>query len=173
MWELYAFWAFVPFFISAYAKSYSLNLDISFWSFSVIAAGTIGCVAGGIISMRTRSAKVAFAQLSCSGICCLISPLLFHSSEWVFLAFLIFWGIVVVGDSPQFAALTALAAPKELVGTALTIVNCIGFTITIFSIQLLNYLTGIVSSDLIFTILSIGPLFGLVSLFSSLQSKNY
>lgn len=169
MWELYAFWAFIPFFLSEYSIVYSINMNTSFWSFLIIAAGSIGCIAGGIISVNRGSAGVAFAQLLASGICCVLSPLLFHTPAMLFLVFLILWGIVVVGDSPQFSALTALAAPKEFVGTALTIVNCIGFTITIFSIQLLNYLVNVISIDLIFLFLAIGPLFGLINLYPSVK----
>ncbi|MDB9782952.1 MFS transporter, partial [Winogradskyella sp.] len=47
-------------------------------------------------------------------------------------------------------------------GTALTIVNCIGFAITIVSIQLLNYI--ITDSNYMtyaFVILGIGPIVGL------------
>ena len=66
--------------------------------------------------------------------CCLISPLMFYTSAPIFLTFLVFWGIVVVGDSPQYSAIIALEAPKELVGSGLTLVNSIGFAITILSL---------------------------------------
>src|SRR5204863_6412996 len=102
MWELYAFWTFVPVVLAAHGEP-----RISLWSFAVIAAGFIGCAAGGLVSLRSGSAPVAFAQLLASGICCVLSPLLFAAPGPAFLAFLLFWGIVVVGDSPQFSALNA------------------------------------------------------------------
>ena len=82
----------------------------------------------------------------------------------MFLGFLIFWGIVVVGDSPQFSALTAQTAPRELVGSALTIVTSIGFFITIISIQFTNYLTDLITQQYIFLFLVVGPIFGLTNL---------
>ncbi len=164
MWELYTFYTFLPFVLSAYAAAnLSGSLNISLWSFAIIAAGSIGCVGGGIISKRIGSAKVAWVQMLCSGLLCLCSPLLFQLPTEVFLGLLLLWGIVVVGDSPQFSALIASDAPKELVGSALTIGNCIGFAITIVSIQLTSYLSHLVASEFIFTLLMIGPVLGLVA----------
>ena len=164
MWELYAFWAFVPFVLSAHGAQTGASLNIALWSFCVIGAGALGCAGGGLVSLRFGSAPVAFAQLSTSGLCCVLSPLFFHAPTPVFLGFLLVWGITVVGDSPQFSALNALNAPRELVGSALTIANCIGFSITIFSIQLLNYLAEIVGGAWLYLPLAIGPALGLLAL---------
>ena len=165
MWELYAFWAFVPFVLAAHAaRMPGPAPNVAFWSFCTIAAGFVGCAAGGVMSLRTGSAPVAFAQLSASGVCCALSPLLFHAPTPLFLAFLLFWGIVVVGDSPQFSTLNAQSAPPLLVGSALTIANCIGFAISIVSIQLLNVLAAAVRPDYLFVPLAIGPILGLVAL---------
>ena len=90
--------------------------------------------------------------------------MLFHAPTPLFLAFLLFWGIVVVGDSPQFSTLNAQSAPPLLVGSALTIANCIGFAISIVSIQLLNVLAAAVRPDYLFVPLAIGPILGLVAL---------
>ena len=166
MWELYAFWAFVPLVIAARAA----ELAVSLWTFAVIAAGALGCVAGGLVSLRAGSARVAFTQLSASGICCLLSPLLFHAPTPVFLGFLLFWGIVVAGDSPQFSALNAAYAPRELVGSALTIANCIGFAITIGSIELLNAAAGSLGVPWLFVLLAPGPVFGLAALLPLLRA---
>ncbi len=165
MWELYTLWAFVPMFLIAYVADHpEARIDISLWAFSIIAAGSLGCIGGGLIAKKIGSALVAFVQLGLSGICCLISGLIFQAPPEMFLAFLIFWGIVVVGDSPQFSALVARTAPEELVGSALTIVNCIGFFITIISIQLISSLIYIIPANYLFIFLTIGPIIGLGSL---------
>jgi MFS family permease len=163
MWELYGFYAFVPVLLAAYAASRG-SLNVPLWSFVVIAAGFIGCAAGGLVSLRAGSARVAFTQLAASGACCVLSPLAFNAPAPLFLAFLVFWGIVVVGDSPQFSALNARYAPRQLVGSALTIGNCIGFSITILSIQLLNSLAASVSPAWLFVALAPGPMLGLLAL---------
>jgi hypothetical protein len=159
MWELYAFWAFVPWVLAARGEQ-----EVSLWTFAVIAAGALGCVAGGLVSLRSGSAPVAYAQLGASGLCCLLSPLLFHAPAPAYLAFLLFWGVVVAGDSPQFSALNAQSAPRDRVGSALTAANCIGFGITIFSIQLLTFAAERLAPQWLFLLLAPGPLFGLVSM---------
>jgi MFS family permease len=165
MWELYAFWAFVPALIAAHvAQTADSARDVPLLTFAVIAAGALGCVAGGLVSPRFGSARVAFAQLGASGLCCLVAPLAFHLPTPAFLAYLIVWGIVVAGDSPQFSALNARYAPGDLVGSALTIVNSIGFAITILSIQLLNHAVGLVGVAYVFLALVPGPLLGLAAL---------
>ncbi len=160
MWELYAFWAFVPIVLAARG-----TVDnVSVWSFAVIAAGFVGCALGGLVSLRAGSARVAVAQLGTSGICCLLSPLLFVAPTTIFLAFLLLWGVAVVGDSPQFSALNAAHAPPGLVGSALTIANCIGFAITIPSIELLNATVGWLSIQYAFLLLVPGPVLGLLAM---------
>ena len=159
MWELYAFWAFIPVALAARG-----GLDVPLWSFIVIAAGFIGCAGGGLLSLRAGSARVAFAQLGASGACCVASPFMFFAPTPVFLAFAVLWGIVVVGDSPQFSALNAAHAPKEWVGSALTIGNCIGFAITIASIQLLNSAMAWLPIHYLFLLLAPGPALGLLAL---------
>jgi MFS family permease len=164
MWELYAFWAFVPVFLS-----YGLNLPmehrmISWLSFTVIAVGTISCIIGGLISRHKGSAKVVFIALLISGSCCILSPFLVEAPAWLFLMFLLIWGMAVIADSPQFSTLVATSASPVLRGSGLTIVNCIGFSITIVSIQLLNLLRGSVGFEYLFLFLVPGPVLGLLAM---------
>jgi hypothetical protein len=89
---------------------------------------------------------------------------MFYTSTTVFITFLIFWGIVVVGDSPQYSAIIALSAPKELVGSGLTLVNSIGFAITIVSLWVVSQIAGIVEISFVLIFLSVGPIAGLISM---------
>jgi cytochrome c biogenesis protein CcdA len=54
--------------------------------------------------------------------------------------------MVVVADSPLLSTLVAQNAQAEIKGTTLTIVNSIGFAITIISIQLID-LSGLRNGD--------------------------
>ncbi|WP_020533884.1 MFS transporter [Flexithrix dorotheae] len=165
MWELYAFWAFVPVILVNYQSMHvQINFPVPFWSFIIIGAGGISCAVGGYISNKTGSKPVAFYSLLLSGICCLISPLIFAWTSMPFVIFLIFWGLTVVSDSPQFSTLVAGSTPQNFTGTALTIVNSVGFFITIFSIQLLNYLYLHIEVQFIFLALLPGPVLGLIAL---------
>lgn len=164
MWELYTLWAFVPVLLDYYATSFDDAINIPLWSFFIIAAGGFGCAVGGIISKKTSSKPVAFYMLLASGICCLLSPLIYNLPIAGFLIILIFWGFVVAGDSPQFSALVATSAPREYVGSALTIVTSIGFLITIFSIEIINSLIRTIDVKYLMLLLTPGPVFGLISL---------
>jgi hypothetical protein len=162
MWVLYALYAFLR--VLGGARLGSDAATVSMWSFAAIATGFFGCMAGGYLSRGIGSARVAYMQLSASGLCCLVSPLAFLAPLPVFLAFLLFWGVVIVGDSPQFSTLNARFAPPSLVGSALTIANCIGFSITIVSIALLARLIETAGPQYVFLMLVPGPVLGLAAL---------
>ncbi|MEW7278332.1 MFS transporter [Aquimarina sp. 2201CG1-2-11] len=164
MWELYAFWGFIPVILKTYIRSQSIHIEVSFWSFLIIAIGVFSCILGGFISLKSGSKKVASFSLLISGIFCLISPLLFLLPPKLFLAALCVWGMVVISDSPQFSTMIALAAPPDLKGTALTIANCLGFAVTIVSIQLLSYLAEEIDNSLLYIFLGIGPFLGLYAI---------
>ena len=164
MWELYTLWAFFPMLIKAYASASRQQLNVSLWSFCVIAVGCLGCIIGGHLSRKLGSSAVAFFHLLASGICCLLSPLFFHAPPGAFIGFLLFWGIMVIADSPQFSALTAHTAPQEFIGSALTIVTSIGFFITVLSIQFTAFFIDSFGPQYIFLFLVAGPVFGLISL---------
>ena len=166
MWELYAFWAFVPIMIATYLEiNPNQEINISLFSFLIIALGGVACVVGGYISQSYGTKKTAFSALLMSCLLCLLSPLIFYfSSKILFISYLIFWGLVVIPDSPLFSTLVAQNVLAESKGTALTIVNCIGFFITIFSIQLLNTLGDLMDSRFIYIFLAIGPIIGLIAL---------
>lgn len=166
MWELYAFWAFVPIMLQSFTKVYpDVDFNIPLLSFLIIGIGGVACVISGYLSQIFGTKRTATFALLFSGLCSLTFPLIFSfESEVLFLLFLFFWAMVVIADSPLFSTLVAQNATLELKGTALTIVNCIGFSITIISIQLINELRMITDSNFIFMILAIGPILGLLAL---------
>lgn len=166
MWELYAYWAFVPILLKFYAKQHSIVINIPLWSFVIIAVGAVGCVLGGFLSEKIGTKKTAVGSLIISGLCCVLSPLvLFQSSELLLFTFLLIWGVSVIADSPLFSTLIAQSVSRDSKGTALTISTCIGFAFTILSIKLLSYLTGNFNTVWVYTILAVGPFLSLIYLY--------
>jgi MFS family permease len=135
-WELYAFWTLVPTLIMGAGLAADGTSALSGMSFLVISIGSLGCILGGWWGQRIGSGRTAAIALFASGCCCLLFPLIPAGETVMLLALLLFWGTTVIADSPHFSALSARACPPEIVGSALTLQNAIGFSITMVSIQL-------------------------------------
>lgn len=163
MWELYAFWAFLPAIWKIYLHfhpEYSFNVPMA--TFIIIVVGFLGCWLGGLLAMRFGSGKIALFQLFTSLVCCFVLPFFVGFSLPVFSILMLVWGISVVGDSPQFSTLVSRFTLPERRGSIITLVTSIGFAITIVSIQLVDWLLVIFPSNLfVFWVLVIGPIVGL------------
>lgn len=171
MWEVYTFWMSAPIMLAHYKRLHpAAGFDIFLWSFLIIASGSIACVLGGYISQRAGTKRTATAALLTSCTCCLVSPLFLNTGSIpVLLIFLLLWGMSAVADSPLFSTLTATNAPPSSRAASLTIVNCIGFTITIFSIQAINALLNESNATYIYMLLAAGPITGLIALLRKKQ----
>jgi len=161
MWELYTLWVLLP---AILATRIASSVAVSWAAFLVLGAGALGCIGGGLLVRRFGGARVAGVQLALSGGCCLLAPWLLGAPVPWFMAWLLLWGITVVGDSPQFSALTASNAPREAVGSVLTLTNSIGFGISVLSIELFVHLAAALPLATLLPWLGIGPLLGLWAL---------
>lgn len=79
----------------------------------------------------------------------------------MFLSVLFVWGLAVIPDSPQFSTLVAGSAERSYVATGLTIVNSLGFALTIVSIQLVNFAWIYFEDPMVFWLMLPGPIAGL------------
>jgi MFS family permease len=157
MWELYAMIVLVPVVMAARLDGSAVSAA-SFWA---IGAGFVGCAGGGLLARRLGSARVAHLQLATSGVCCVAAPWMLVAPVPLFLAWMLLWGATVSGDSPQFSTLTAQNAPPAVVGSVLTFSNCIGFAISVVSIELFVRAAHAWPLALVLPWLAVGPALGL------------
>lgn len=159
-WELYAFWTLTPALLIASGLAERGTPQISGLSFLIIGIGSLGCVFGGWWSQSIGSARVAATALAASALCCALFPIIATANSAWLMFLLLIWGATVVADSPHFSALSAKACPPEIVGSALTLQNALGFAITMVSIQIG---TTVVDTWGVYTawLLLPGPLLGL------------
>lgn len=141
MWELYALWAFLPVLLTLYTTANpEVAINRPVWAFTGIAAGFVGCAAGGLLALRIGSQRVAVGNLIVSGCCLLLVPVTLSMPPAVLLLFLVVYGMSLAGDSPQLTTLVSVYVPNDIRGSVLTLVTCLGFSITIVSIQGLAWL---------------------------------
>jgi MFS transporter, DHA1 family, inner membrane transport protein len=171
MWELYTLWVLMPLILAS--RLVGDAVAVSWWAFVALGAGAVGCVAGGVLAQRWGSARVASAQLLVSGLCCLAAPWLLQAPLPLFLAWLLLWGTTVAGDSPQFSALTAANAPRQVVGSVLTLANSIGFAISALSIELFVRALQTHTLASVLPALALGPTLGLLAMLPLLRTRQF
>ena len=160
MWELYAFFVLIP----AIVLQRWQGAAASWWVAATMAVGGLACVIGGALVRRIGGARVAGFQLASSGLCGLLAPWMLDAPLPLWGAWLLWWGATVSGDSPQFSALTAANAPRAMVGSVLTFVNAIGFTLSVATITLFAAMASVWPLAQVLPWLAVGPAIGLLFL---------
>jgi MFS family permease len=165
MWELYAMWTWIPAFLRASlaARGEPPRLAETA-SFVVIGSGFVGCVAAGLLADRYGRTAVTSAAMAVSGLCCLSIGLLFAGPPAALLTLAAIWGASIVADSAQFSACVTELADRRYIGTALTVQTCIGFLLTMVSIELVPRLAAAAGWRWAFPALAIGPALGIVAM---------
>jgi MFS family permease len=130
----------------------------------VIAAGAIGSVIAGLRADQVGRARVTIIAMAISGSCSLIIGPLSSRSWSLTLVVALLWGVSIVADSAQFSACVAEVAPKEYVGTALTVQTASGFLLTMLTIHLVPGWVARWGWEYAYMPLAIGPLLGILSM---------
>jgi MFS family permease len=163
MFELYAFWAWVPSFIAASAPG-AAPRTVSVLAFLTIAIGGIGCVWGGLAADRKGRERLVRISLLASGSCCVLSALFFGAPLAVLAVLTFTWGFFVIADSAQFSTLVTESVPPHAVGTALTLQTSLGFLLTMLPMQTVPILARATGWRWAFVILAAGPILGIAAI---------
>lgn len=167
MFELYSFWTWIPAFLAASVVASGRVIDegaLALTVFLVIAIGAAGSIWGGVTADRTGRERVITMALGASGSCAILAGFVFGAHPLVTAVLLAIWSFFVIADSAQFSALVTESVPPHAVGTALTMQTCLGFLLTMLSIQLVPPLVSLAGWPVAFGILSLGPVAGIMAI---------
>src|SRR5437867_13159560 len=98
--------------------------------------------------------------MAISGSCALSVGALFGRSLVLLGPLRLEWGVAVVADSAQFSAAVSELAPRDLVGTALTLQTSLGFLLTCLTIYLLPWVAARTGWRWSMSLLALGPACG-------------
>ena len=167
MFELYSFWAWIPAFLAASAAASRRPPGpnaLALTTFLVIAFGALGCVWGGVAADRRGRERVITIALAASGSCALLAGVFFGLDLRLTAIMAALWSFFVIADSAQFSALVTEAVPPHAVGTALTTQTCLGFLLTLISIQLVPPVVERAGWGMAFGMLALGPVLGILAI---------
>ncbi len=167
MWELYAMWTWVAVFASAsFAASGVRNASTagSIAAFVAIGSGALGCGLAGYLADRVGRARVAMWAMLASAACAALTAAVFGRAPILLYGLVMLWGFSVVADSAQFSALVSEFAPADHIGTALTLQTCVGFLLTMVTIEGLPRVAEATSWQWASLLLVPGPLLGALAM---------
>jgi MFS family permease len=160
MWELYAAWTWVAFYVAATDFSGSASVV----AFAVIAIGAPGSYLAGRLADRRGRTLAAGGSMVISGTAAALTAVVFNAPSWVMIGLLLIWGLTVVSDSAQFSAIVTEVVPDEVRGTALTLQTAVGFMLTLVTISVVPIIADRTSWQWAFLILVPGPVIGTLAM---------
>ena len=172
MWELYAMWTWMAAFVTASETARGAGTEsgadvrtrAALITFSVVGSGAVGCWLGGKYADRFGRTSITSLAMAVLALCCLAAGWVFGKPLGLLVPLLIVWGVAVVADSAQFSTAVSELAPREYVGTALTLQTSLGFLLTTVTISLLPLLASAVGWRWSMAALAPGPILGVTAM---------
>ena len=165
MWELYAMWTWIAAFVAASERARTGVAppagSTALVTFAVVGSGAAGCWLGGTYADRWGRTLVTSVAMALSGACALAVGTVFGHALALLLPVLLVWGVSVVADSAQFSASVSELAPRDLIGTALTLQTSLGFLLTCLTIYLLPWVAERIGWRWSMSVLALGPAAGM------------
>ncbi len=168
MWELYAMWSWIGLYlveafsragVSAAPRVGSLVTAV------VIAAGGVSCILAGRLADHVGRTATTMIAMVASGTSAAVIGLVFGSPVLLVLVALV-WGFTIVADSAQFSTSVSELAPREYIGTALSLQTCVGFTLTLVSTRLVPVMADAWGWAFAFLFLAPGPFLGTLAMWT-------
>lgn len=166
MWELFAMAAWFSVFFADMLENQGATVGstAAYATFAMFASGGLGCWLGGILAERWSRTKTTILMMAISASCAVLIGLLFNAPSWLVLVVGLLWGFTVVADSAQFSTMVTELADQAYVGTALTLQQAAGFTITVTTIWLIPLLEISFGWQWAFAFLAPGPIVGILAM---------
>ncbi|MBI1736846.1 MAG: MFS transporter [Candidatus Rokubacteria bacterium] len=168
MWELYAMWAWIGlYFIEAFTRA-GVGAAPRVGSLAtavVIGAGGVSCIVAGRLADRVGRTATTMMAMVASGASAAVIGFTFGAPV-ALVAVALVWGFTIVADSAQFSTAISELAPREYIGTALSLQTCVGFTLTLVSTRLVPVMADAWGWAFAFAFLAPGPFVGTLAMWA-------
>jgi MFS family permease len=166
MWELYAMWSWIGLYlVEGFTRDGvpAAPRVASLATAAVVAAGGVSCPIAGVLADRIgRTATTMLAMLGSGTSAALIG--FTFGMPWLLTLVALGWGFTVVADSAQFSTSVSELAPREYIGTALSLQTCLGFLLTLVSTRLVPTMADTLGWAWAFLFLVPGPVIGTLAM---------
>ena len=178
-WELFGMWGWIaPFMVASLMAHGSAQSEALAWGGLLAAAavglgGSIGAIAGGLLSDRLGRARAATLILGMSLACSLAFGWLFSAPLALMIVVGMLYGIVSLADSPSYSAALMEVVPARSLGGAFSLQMLLGWSATVvapaaFGVVLdltkAAHASQTVQWGWAFALMALGPLLGVIAL---------